>query len=206
MSHGEKISKEFFHGKISDIAQNLIGKKLVNKKNGCSGIIIETEAYLGIKDPASHLVKAGKKRQKTFSKGAGTVYVFKIYQHNNLNFLTEHQGITEGVLIRALEPADNLEKMKENRGKQDETELCSGPGKLCQALGIQKESFNGQKLPESPVSVYETDRNPEISRTPRIGISEAKRWPLRFAAEKSSHTSKTVDRKTEGPNLDSLYN
>lgn len=193
------LSEDFFHGQVTDIAEELLGKLLVYDSDGgvAGGIIVETEAYLGQKDPASHLVKVGKKRKQVFKKGAGTVYVFKIYRHCNLNFITEHDGISEGVLIRALEPIKGVELMKQRRGVKEKVELASGPGKLTEALGIKKDVENGRPIEDSNVSVYETNLEPEIKRTGRIGISEAEDWPLRFIAEDSKHLSTGTHPVTE---------
>lgn len=205
VNRGKELTEEFFQGRVTEIAENLIGKLLVNEENSAAGVIVETEAYLGVKDPASHLVKAGEKRKKTFEKGAGTVYVFKIYQHSNLNVLTERDGTTEGILIRAAEPVEDIEEMKERRGTESRQELCSGPGKLCEAFGITKDSNNGESLSESNLSIYETNRRPEIEKTGRIGISSAKKWPLRYAASNSSHVSKQVRREIEDRDFESFY-
>ncbi len=133
-------------------------------------------------------MKAGEKREKVFDKGAGTVYIFKIY-HCNLNFITEHAGIAEGVLIRALEPTKGIELMKQQRGVEEKTELASGPGRLTEALGITKEQENRKPVEDSNVSIYDTGLEPEIEKTGRIGISEAKDWPLRFTVKGSDYVS-----------------
>lgn len=189
---GTELTEEFFHGKVTNIAEELIGKLLVHEteEGTAGGIIVETEAYLGREDPASHLVNAGEKRRKVFEKGSGTVYVFKIYHHCNLNFITEYNRIPEGVLVRALEPTRGIELMKERRGVEDRKELASGPGKLTGALGVTREE-TGTPVEESNVSLYETGLEPEVEKTGRIGISDAEDWPLRFIIEDSEYISTT---------------
>jgi len=201
----EHISEDFFRGKVTDIAEELIGKLLFNEELGVSGIVVETEAYLGREDPASHLVKAGEKRKKVFNRGAGTLYVFKIYQHNNFNFITEHNGVPEGILIRAVEPVEGLKKMRKKRGVDSKKELCSGPGKLTEAFGIKKEKHTNQKISESSISVFETDLEPEVEKSCRIGISEAQDWPLRFTAKDSDYISKSVETETCSLDFEELY-
>lgn len=187
----KELSEGFFYRRVDKVAEELLGKLLTHEteEGKTGGIIVETEAYLGKEDPASHLVKAGEKRKKVFDKGAGTVYVFKIYQHNNLNFITEYDGVSEGVLVRALDPVKGIDMMKQRRDVEKEAELTSGPGRLTEALGVTKENENGQSLEESRVSVYDTDLDTEIRRTGRISISKAKDWPLRFIAENNEHVS-----------------
>ncbi len=200
------LSEEFFRGRVTDVAEELLGKLLVNEETETSGVIVETEAYLGVEDPASHLVNAGDKRKKTFERGAGTVYVFKIYHHNNLNLLTEHEDVTEGVLLRAVEPVEGLEEMKTRRNTDSVKELCSGSGKLTEALGIEKDKHNGEKISESSISVFETGLEPEVEKSCRIGISEAQDWPLRFTVKESDHISQSIDSETCSLNFEKFYN
>ncbi len=157
-------------------------------------MIVETEAYLGEKDPSCHLARNREDRNKIFYKGAGTVYVFKIYYHHNLNFITEHNGYPEGVLVRAIEPVKGLEEMKHVRETGEGTEIGSGPGKLTEALKINKEHHNGLALSESPISVYKTGLSDfELCRTRRIGISKAESWHLRFHIKDNPHVSKNLE-------------
>jgi DNA-3-methyladenine glycosylase len=188
-----QISEEFFYGRGTDIAKELLGKFLVNEETGCGGIIVETEAYLGEHDPSCHFAKSGEKRKKIFRKGAGTVYVYKIHTHDCMNIISEYKGNPEGILIRAIKPTKGIEEMKERRGWSDKTKLASGPGKLTEALGITKEEHNGEKLSESPITIYNTDLDPEIEISSRIGISKAEDWPARFSRKHSSYVSKPIN-------------
>lgn len=199
------VSEEFFYGRGTDIAKKLIGKFLVNKETGSGGIIVETEAYLGENDPSCHFAKSGEHRKKIFRKGAGTIYVYNIHGHNCMNIISEYNGNPEGVLIRAIEPIKGIEGMKNRRGWEDETKLASGPGKLTEALGISKEEHNGEKISESPVSIYDTDLYLEVEKSSRIGISKAKDWPARFSVKENSHVSKPVKKPDTSFSLDEYY-
>lgn len=187
-----RISKEFFHGRGTDIAKELLGKFLVNEETGCGGVIVETEAYLGEHDPSCHFAKSGEHRKKIFRKGAGTVYVYKIHTHNCMNIISEYNGNPEGILIRAIKPTKEVEEMKQRRGWEDKKKLASGPGKLTEALGITKEKHNGEKISESTVTIYDTDLEPEVEVSSRIGISKAEDWPARFSVKNSGYVSKPV--------------
>lgn len=188
-----EITEDFFYGRGIDKAKNLIGKFLLNEETGSGGVIVETEAYLGEKDPSCHYARSKNgKRGKVFEKGAGTVYIYSIHTHLCMNFISEYKGNPEGILIRAIKPSRGIEKMKENRGWDDKKKLASGPGKLTEALGIEKEKYNGQKISESSLSLYTTDLRPEIEESSRVGISEAKDWPARFSMKNSSYVSKPV--------------
>lgn len=197
---GQKLSEEYFEGRAVDLAEDLIGKLLVRETEDglVGGYIVETEAYLGRFDPSCHFAKSGKARKKVFRKGAGTVYVYKIHGHDCMNFISEYEGEPEGILIRALKPLEGIEKMKEHRDREKETELCSGPGKLTEALNISKDGHNGQKISESPVSVFETGREHETAKSCRIGIKKAKRCPLRFTVRGSNFVSQPLDRNVDG--------
>jgi DNA-3-methyladenine glycosylase len=188
----QPVSQEFFRGRAIDIAEDLVGTMMLNEENGASGIIVETEAYLGEYDPSCHFAKSGESRKKVFRQGAGTVYVYVIHGHHCMNFISEYNGNPEGVLVRALGPLKRKEDMKQRRGREEDTELASGPGKLTEALDIKKKIHNGQKVSSSPISVYKTDLNPEIGLSARIGIKNAVDWPCRFLFDDNRHVSKPL--------------
>lgn len=199
------VPEEFFYGKGTDIAKELLGKFLVNEETGAGGIIVETEAYLGEEDPSCHFAKSGEHRKKIFRKGAGTVYVYKIHTHNCMNFISEYNGNPEGILIRAIKPLKGIEGMRERRGWNDKRKLASGPGKLTEALGITKDKHNGERISESPIKIYHTDLEPEIEVSARIGISKAKDWPARFSVKDSEYVSKPVKKADTSFSLDKYY-
>ena len=205
MKTSSELEEDFFRGRSVDIAQDLLGK-LIAVEN-LAGRIVETEAYLGEKDPSCHLARNNEKRNRVFRKGAGTVYVFKIYQHHNMNFITEIDGYPEGVLIRAIEPVNGLEEMKDRREVEKDVLLGSGPGRLTQALGINREKDNGLSLTESRINLYSDGSDPDIEVSRRIGISEAEEWPLRFSISGNKHVSKPLDKDVnEGFEPKKFYN
>ncbi len=201
----DPISEEFFYGRGTDIAKELVGKFLINKEPDCGGVIVETEAYLGENDPSCHFAKSGEHRKKIFRKGAGTFYVYKIHTHNCMNIISEYNGNPEGVLIRAIKPVKGIEEMKKRRGWDDLEKLASGPGKLTEALRISKETHNGEKVLESPVNIYNTDLKPEIEASSRIGISKATDWPARYSLKDSKYVSKPVKKADNTFDLDEYY-
>lgn len=191
LENRKQLSPQFFEDRGIDVARKLIGKLLINEETGCGGIIVETEAYLGENDPSCHFAKSQNgSRAEVFRNGAGTIYVYNIHTHNCMNFISKYRGNPEGILIRAVEPVKGVEEMKARRGWEKETKLASGPGKLTEALGITKEKYNGQNILDSPISIYSTDREPEIEVSARIGISKAVDWPARFLAKGNQHVSR----------------
>jgi DNA-3-methyladenine glycosylase len=147
------------------------------------GRIVENEAYLGYDDPASHgsLHRRNARNQALFGP-PGSWYVYLSYgMHWCANLVCQKPGLASAVLLRAVEPLAGLDVMRRRRGSVPDRELCSGPGKLCQALGISRE-LDGQKMADSLVLVRRPERAEEsgIAVTPRIGITKAADWPLRF--------------------------
>ena len=173
------------------VARNLLGKLVMHHLRGerLIGRIIEAEAYLGASDPASHMYRGKTARNAVLFGPAGFSYIYFIYgMHYCLNFSCGEPGEPGGVLIRALEPIAGLETMARLRGlsgPEKRKQLCSGPGRLCQALGITRERDNGLDVTrtDSRLQVLEDgSRPPSILVTPRIGISKAEDLPLRFVA------------------------
>jgi len=153
------------------------------------GRIVETEAYLP-DDPASHSFKGLTPRCRTMFGRAGLAYVYRIYGiHHCLNVVTGPEGQGEAVLIRALEPVAGLDRMQAARGAA--RDLTNGPGRLCQALGIDRE-FDGEDLLSSDrLFIMKADAPPErIVARPRIGISQAVDLPWRFILEGNPHVSR----------------
>ena len=181
-----KLPREFYLRDGLTVARELIGKKLVtNSPEGLtSGIIIETEAYMGAIDAAAHAYRGKTERTKIFYGAGGFVYVYMIYgMHLCTNVVANAENFPEGVLIRALQPVDGVELMKIRRGKKNLRELCSGPGKLSQALGITK-NFYGKDLCGEEIFI-EPGKNLRVESTKRINIDyagEAADYPWRFVA------------------------
>ena len=178
------LGRNFYERNTQVVALELIGKNLTLEENGSilSGRIVETEAYFGAQDPASHAYHGPTPRNQVMFGPAGVSYVYFTYgNHHCLNVVTETVDIPGAVLIRAVEPLSGMEMMKERRGNVAFEQLTNGPGKLTQAFGITRE-HSGIDLTQS--SFYITDGKAEkplhIRAAKRIGISRAKNRLLRF--------------------------
>jgi DNA-3-methyladenine glycosylase len=169
------------------VARQLIGVTVL--VNGVGGRIVETEAYDG-EDPASHSYSGPTERNVAMFGPPAHAYVYRSYGiHWCLNFVCCEEGHGAGVLIRALEPVAGLEAMRERRGMTDEWLLCSGPGKLCQALGVTR-ALNGQSIAAPPFELRAAPEGIEVVSGPRIGISKAVDVPWRFGLAGSRYVSK----------------
>ncbi|MDP3024060.1 MAG: DNA-3-methyladenine glycosylase [candidate division Zixibacteria bacterium] len=179
----KKLKREFYNRPTLEVAKELLGKYLVVNKNGTklSGKIVETEAYRGLYDPASHAYGGMTPRNRIMFGEPGYAYVYFTYgMYYCLNVITERKGFPAGVLIRALEPKNGIEIMRKKRKKEKIEDLTSGPGKLCQAMGVDK-SLNGADLIGK--TIYVEDRNEAVGKivsTNRIGIDEGKEKKWRF--------------------------
>lgn len=167
------------------MARALLGAVLRSSVGGIvtSGIITETEAYLGPHDPACHAVAGRTPRTWHLFGPPGTAYVYFIYgMHWCVNAVTREDGFGSAVLLRAMTPVEGIDIMRARRPKaRTDRRLCDGPGKLCAALGITREQ-DGVSLQEGEVTLHAGApvSDAEIRITPRIGISKATDWPLRF--------------------------
>ncbi|WP_332815691.1 DNA-3-methyladenine glycosylase [Ramlibacter sp.] len=171
------------------VAQALIGATLL--VDGVGGRIVETEAY-DHEDPASHTFSGPTARNASMFGPPGRAYVYRSYGiHWCLNFVCRETGHGAGVLIRALEPTHGIDVMRERRGLHEERLLCSGPGKLGQALAITH-GMNGHRLDRPPFQVFAADDHLEIGIVagPRIGISKAVDVPWRFGLKGSRYVSR----------------
>lgn len=168
---------EFYKQDTVQVAKQLLGKFLVCGKT--AGKIVETEAYIGTSDLASHSYRGQTQRNAVMFGPAGRAYVYFTYgMHYCFNAVTEGAG--EAVLIRALEPTDGIQLMRRRRRTDGLQSLCSGPAKLVQALGITSD-MNGTSLADGPIRIEQRDNNPiDIAVATRIGISRAKDELLRF--------------------------
>ena len=195
-----KLDKIFFQQKTARVAQQLLGKVLVRKldKKTISGIIVETEAYVGPHDLASHASKGKTDRTSVMFSDAGVWYVYLIYGfYYCLNIVTEKNEYPSAVLIRSLEPLEGIEYMKQNRKIDILNNLASGPGKLCQALKIDK-IFNRASAISKESLLYIEDRgikisSQDITKSPRVGVDYAGEWKdklLRFYVKDSKFVSK----------------
>lgn len=175
------------------LAKNLLGKELVlETPDGiAAGIIVETEAYL-FDDKACHAYGGETTRNSPMFGQAGTAYIYLIYGiHHCFNIVSGKTGTGEAILIRALEPTQGIELMKKRRKKEQKRDLCSGPGKLVQALGIEK-SQNRLPLIKPPLYLKNTLNAHQIHETTRIGIGKGKdeHLPYRFYIKDNKFVSK----------------
>lgn len=170
-----------------EMAQLLIGAVLL--VNGVGGRIVETEAY-DRDDPASHTHVGPTPRNQAMFGPPGRAYVYRSYGiHWCLNFVCREEGHGAGVLIRAIEPLEGIDTMCERRGLHDVRLLCSGPGRVGQALAIRHE-YNGHRLDQPPFEVRAAERAHDIAIGPRIGITKAAEVPWRFGLAGSRFLSR----------------
>ena len=184
------MNRDFFDRTVHEVARELIGCEL--RVGETAGVIVETEAYEE-SDPACHAYIGRTTRNDVLFGPPGHAYVYLSYGiHSLLNFVTEPAGAASAVLIRALEPTDGLELMRERRGREETEQLCSGPGKLSEALGVDL-SLNGADLFQPPFELSEPDRawsEAEITASPRIGITKAAELPWRYCVKGSRFVSR----------------
>ena len=182
----EGLSASFFDRPVLEVAPALIGATLL--VDGVGGVLVEVEAY-DQSDPASHSHNGPTPRNSVMFGPPGHAYVYKIYGiHWCLNFVCEPGS---AVLIRALEPLHGIEQMQQRRGGLGLRQLCSGPGKLCQALAVDS-AQNGLSLEQPPFDLLPADRAHDIATGPRIGITKAADTPWRFVRRGSPFLSKPL--------------
>ena len=185
VSRGYRIlGASFYRRRTGDVAKRLLGKYLIHSLNGEAliGRIVETEAYYHRDDPACHAYRGMTKRNEVMFGPCGRAYVYFTYgNHYLLNVVTNKIGCGEAVLIRSLEPVEGLETMRRNRGREVESDLTTGPGKLAQAMGIDL-SLNGYDLRNSELVIARKELRQDfrIGRSRRIGISNGKELLERY--------------------------
>jgi DNA-3-methyladenine glycosylase len=184
----QRLTRSFFDRSVHDVARELIGCRLFYE--GCGGTIVETESY-DRDDPACHAYVGLTARTEILFGPPGYAYVYLSYGiHRLLNAVAEAEGDAAAVLIRALEPTIGLERMRERRGDRPDADLCSGPGKLTEALGVGLER-NGADLCADPFLLLAPEgAAPGVVTGPRIGISKAVERPWRFCATGSRFLSR----------------
>lgn len=180
------LAPRFFARSVHQVAPDLIGATLL--VDGVGGIIVEVEAYHHT-DPAAHSFRGRTPRNAVMFGPPGFAYVYSIHQVYCVNVVCEPVGSASAVLIRALEPTHGIELMRERRGVDDERMLCSGPGKLCEALGITT-AQNGLSLLAPPFELLKRTTMPEIAAGVRIGITKAAELPWRYGLNGSKFISK----------------
>ena len=181
------LRKGFFGRSVHKVAPELIGATLLFKDVG--GIIVEVEAYHHT-DPAAHSFNGRTERNAIMFGPPGFAYVYRSYGiHWCVNFVCEPEGSASAVLIRAIEPLAGLAKMSRRRGTKDVRLLCSGPGRLCEALGITR-AQNGLALDAPPFELRRPSEPVEVAVGPRIGITKAVDQPWRYGLKGSRFVSK----------------
>jgi len=184
---GKPLKRAFFARSVHEVAPDLIGATLL--VNGAGGVIVELEAYHHT-EPAAHSFNGPTPRNAVMFGPGGFVYVYRSYGiHWCVNFVCEREGSASAVLIRALEPTHGIAVMRRRRGLHDEGSLCSGPGKLTQALGITH-AHNGLALDVPPFALHARTGTIEIATGVRIGITKAAELPWRYGLKGSKFLSK----------------
>ena len=186
----EPLSLAFYERSVLDVARDLVGCEFL--VDGVGGVIVETEAYHG-DEPACHGFVGLTPRTEPLFGPPGHAYVYLSYGiHSMLNVVTEPEGTAAAVLIRAIEPRWGLDRMRERRGLEAKRALCSGPGKLAQALAVGLE-LNRRSLQEAPFKLRAAGEPIEaMAVAPRIGITRAIELPWRFCAVGSRYLSRPL--------------
>jgi len=181
------LAREFFARPVHEVAPDLIGVTLL--VDGVGGLIVEVEAY-DQEDPASHAFRGPTERNASMFGPPGHAYVYRSYGiHWCLNFVCDVEGRAEAALVRALAPTQGVEEMRARRGLVAERALCSGPGKLCQALALTR-AHDGLPLDEPPFELLERDGTPDIVTGPRIGITRGVEHVWRYGLAGSPFLSR----------------
>src|SRR6266850_3153822 len=184
---GRPLKRSFFDRSVHEVAPDLIGATML--VDGVGGIIVEVEAYHHT-DPAAHSFRGPTPRNKVMFGPPGFSYVYRSYGiHWCVNFVCEEEGSASAVLIRALQPTHGIAVMRRRRRLHDERSLCSGPGKLTEALGISDE-HNGLPLDASPIALHARTGKPDVIAGLRIGITKAVELPWRYGLKGSKFLSK----------------
>jgi DNA-3-methyladenine glycosylase len=185
------LRRSFFARSVHEVAPDLIGVTLL--VNGVGGRIVEVEAY-DQEDPASHSFRGRTSRNAAMFGPPGHAYVYRSYGvHWCLNLVCGDVGVPDAALVRALEPTAGLDAMRARRGTAHDRALCSGPGKLCQALGITREQ-DGFPLDHAPFTLAERREIPEIVTAPRIGITRATELSWRYLEAGNPYVSRVPPR------------
>ncbi|MGD1995608.1 MAG: DNA-3-methyladenine glycosylase [Anaerolineae bacterium] len=194
----ERLQRDFFARDTLDVARDLLGRALVRLVEGerLSGRIVEVEAYLGEEDQASHARCGRTGRNAAMYGPPGHAYVYLIYGvHHCLNVVTRRDGFPAAVLIRALEPLQGIERMRDSRGGRADQELTNGPAKLCQAMSIERQ-FDGTDLCARDALLFLEMGQPvgddAVARGPRVGVrgdKTARTTPWRFYLRECAYVS-----------------
>ncbi|MGJ5181057.1 DNA-3-methyladenine glycosylase [Bradyrhizobium oligotrophicum] len=192
---GRRLARSFFARDVLDVAPDLIGATFL--VDGVGGVIVEVEAYHHT-DPAAHSFRGPTPRNQVMFGPPGFAYVYRSYGiHWCVNFVCEPEGSASAVLIRAIEPTFGVDEMRRRRGLEDVRTLCSGPGKLTQAMGITI-AHNGLALDAQPIEQFARPGDVEVVTGKRIGITKAVDLPWRFGLKGSLFLSKPFPPSSRG--------
>ena len=185
------MTKDFYARSVHDVARDLVGCTV--RHGDTAGRIVEVESYHQ-QEPACHAFVGLTDRTRVIFGPPGRAYVYRSYGiHALLNAVCEEEGVGAAVLVRALEPVDGIDLMRERRGLEDVTQLCNGPGKLTQALGIELGENDTSLLGDGPIQILPPqngDRQAELAIGERIGITKAADLPWRFCDPRSRSVSR----------------
>ncbi|MGB7034237.1 MAG: DNA-3-methyladenine glycosylase [Xanthobacteraceae bacterium] len=183
----KRLTKSFFNRRVDQVAPDLIGATLL--VNGVGGRLVEVEAYHHT-EPAAHSFRGLTERNAVMFGPPGYAYIYRSYGiHWCLNFVCEPKGSAAAVLIRALEPTEGLATMRRRRGVTEDRLLCSGPGRLCEALGVTFKHY-GLALDAPPFALFARRDDVEVVAGPRIGLTKAVDLPWRYGEKGSRFLSK----------------
>ena len=190
------LDREFFARSVHEVAPDLIGCTLL--VDGVGGPIVEVEAY-DHEDPASHGFRGETARNRSMFGPPGHAYVYRSYGiHWCLNLVCEKKGVAAAVLLRALEPEHGVGEMRARRDLDEPRLLCSGPGRLCQALAVTRE-HDGLPLDRPPFELRARKGEPEVVTGPRIGITQAADLPWRYGLAGSPYLSRNFRASARRP-------
>jgi DNA-3-methyladenine glycosylase len=185
------LKRDFFACSVHDVAPKLIGATLL--VDGVGGTIVEVEAY-DHEDPAAHGYRGRTERNASMFGPPGHAYVYRSYGvHWCLNLVCEQEGSASAVLLRALEPVQGVDTMRDRRGLDDPRLLAAGPGRLCQALGVTRE-HDGLPLDRPPFELHARAGEVQVVSGPRIGITQAAERPWRYCLSGSRFVSRALPR------------
>lgn len=186
----QQLDRGFFRQEADEVARQLLGCRLVRDGDQpVAGGIVETEAYFGEEDPASHAYRGRTGRNEIMYGPAGNAYVYVCYGiHYMLNVTTGKEGDPQAVLVRAVEPLQGIDEMQARRGGKKETALCDGPGKVCEAFNIDK-GQNGADLTTGDLRIESGERPDEFATSGRIGVSDGEDLQFRFYEKDNPYVS-----------------
>jgi DNA-3-methyladenine glycosylase len=186
-----KLKRDFFARSVHDVAPELIGATLL--VDGVGGTIVEVEAY-DHEDPAAHGYRGRTERNASMFGPPGHAYVYRSYGvHWCLNLVCEEEGSASAVLLRALEPEQGVDAMRDRRRVDDPRLLAAGPGRLCQALGVTRD-HDGLPLDRPPFELHARASEVQVVTGPRIGITQAADRPWRYCLSGSRFVSRGLPR------------